>query len=98
MVTILNYSFEGPYEIGKKVIDRAAVYVILGSDNDVIDVGQSGEIGTRLLTHERKPCWDRHGGKRFTIKWMPSDKYSREDREKLEREIRDRENPPCGEE
>ena len=97
MIIISGHSLEGPYKIGKKVVDRAAVYVILDSDNNVIDVGQSGEAGTRLLTHERKPCWDRYGGEWFAIKWMPSDKYGREDRENLERGIRNRENPPCGE-
>lgn len=97
MVTISGYSFEGPYEIGKKVIDRAAVYVILNSDDEVIDVGQSGETGTRLSSHERKRCWDRNGGKWFAVKWMPSDRYSREDRERIEKEIRENESPPCGE-
>ena len=48
MVTISGYFFEGPYEVGKKVIGRAAVYVILNRNNEVIDVGQSGETGTRL--------------------------------------------------
>jgi len=97
MITISGYSFEGPYVVGKKVINRAAIYVILNSSNTVIDVGQSGQAGTRLLTHERKPCWDKHRGKWFAIKWMPSDRYSREDREKLEHGIRSQENPPCGE-
>jgi len=94
---ISGYSFEGPYVVGKRVIDRAAIYVILDSNNAIIDVGQSGQTGTRLLTHERKHCWDRYGGKWFAIKRMPSDQYSREDREKLESEIRNQENPPCGE-
>jgi hypothetical protein len=96
MITILHYFFEGPYEIGKKLIDRAAVYVILDSANKVVDVGQSGQTGTRLSTHERKSCWDRNGGKWFAVRWMPSDRYSREDRENLESEIRDHFDPPCG--
>ena len=96
MVTILGYSFEGPYEIGKKLVDKAAVYVILNGNSDVIDVGQSEETGTRLSSHERKPCWDRHGGKWFVVKWMPSDKYSEEDRKRVEGKIRESEDPPCG--
>lgn len=93
---ISGYSFEGPYEIGKKIIDRAAVYVILDSDNNVVDVGQSGEAGTRLLNHERKPCWDRNSGKWFAVRWMPSNQYSKEDREGVESKIRENEDPPCG--
>jgi len=97
MITISGYYFEGPYVVGKKVINRAAIYVILNSSNTIIDIGQSGQAGTRLLTHERKPCWYIYGGKWFAIKWIPSDRYGREDREKLEHRIRSREDPPCGE-
>ncbi len=96
MITISGYSFDGPYEIDKKLIDRAAIYVVLDSKDNVIDVGQSGETGTRLANHERKPCWDRNGGKWFAVKWMPSDNYSKEDRERIESEIRDDKDPPCG--
>lgn len=92
---ISGYSFEGPYVIGKKVVSQAAVYVILDVDKNVIDVGQSGETGVRLLTHERKSCWDRYGGKWFGVKWMPSDKYTIEDRKELESSIRKPETP-CG--
>ena len=93
---ILNHSFEGPYRIGKKLIDRAAIYVILTSTNRVIDVGQSGETGTRLLKHDRKNCWSRNNGTHFVVKWMPSDTYTKEDREKLEKVIRNKYNPTCG--
>jgi len=92
-----GYSFDGPYEIGKKLVDRAAVYLVLAGNDKVIDVGQSGETGTRLVSHERKPCWDRNGGKWFCIRWMPSDRYSREDRERVEHDIRINESPTCGE-
>lgn len=96
MITILHYSFEGPYEIGKRLVDRAAVYVILDTNRDLIDVGQSGETGTRLSNHDRKLCWNRNGGKWFAVRWMPSDRYSREDREALESEIRNNYDLSCG--
>jgi len=96
MVIISGYSFEDPYVIGKELIDRAAVYVILDSNNNIVDVGQSGETGTRLANHERKPCWDRYGGKWFAVRWMPSDRYSEEDRREVEGKIRESEDPPCG--
>lgn len=94
---ILGHSFEGPYQIGKKLIDRAAVYVILTSNNSVVDVGQSGEAGTRLANHDRGACWKRNSGTQFVLKWMPtSSGYTREDRERLEKSIRDKYNPSCG--
>jgi len=95
-MNVAGHEFEGPYEIGKKVVDRAAVYVILDAQNHVIDVGQSGEAGTRLLNHDRKLCWDRHDGKRFVLKWMPTTSYSIEDRIELETSIRLKYNPLCG--
>lgn len=98
MITIAGYQFNGSYGIGDVEINRAAVYVILDNRDSVVDVGQSGEVGTRLENHDRKPCWDRNGGDRVAIKWMPSSQYSREDREKIERSIRAKEDPPCGEE
>ena len=96
MINIIGYTFEGPYKIEKEIIDRAAVYVILDDNEEKVDVGQSGELGTRLSTHERKLCWDRNGGEWFAVKWMPSDQYSKEDREQLEKRIRDYYDPPCG--
>lgn len=96
MPEFLGNFFEGPYEVGKKLIDRAAVYVILDARDDVVDVGQSGETGTRLSNHERKSCWDRYGGKWFAVKWMPSSTFSKEDRETMETAIRNYYKPPCG--
>ncbi|MFZ2969720.1 MAG: hypothetical protein WA063_01080 [Minisyncoccia bacterium] len=93
---ISGYNFDGPYEIGKRIIDRAAIYVIIDRNSKIIDVGQSGETGTRLLNHERKSCWDRNNGKWFVVKWMPSDTYRKEEREELEKKIRLNETPPCG--
>ena len=96
MITICNYSFEGPYSLEKEIIDRAAVYVILSASDNVVDVGQSGEAGTRLSTHDRKSCWDRNGGKWFAVMWTPSDEYTVEERRAIEKRIREEENPPCG--
>jgi len=95
-MVILGHSFEGPYQIGKKLIDRAAIYMILTSNNSVVDVGQSGEAGTRLANHDRSTCWTRNGGTQFVVKWMPTSTYRKEDREQLEKSIRDRYNPTCG--
>jgi hypothetical protein len=44
--------------------DVAAVYVILcvGQDGNwtVLDVGQSGQVGSRIDDHDRKACWTRN--------------------------------------
>ncbi len=93
---ILGYSFEGPYKINKELVNRAAIYVILTTNNTVVDVGQSGEVGTRLANHDRSVCWSRNGGTHFVVRWMPSKTYTKEDRERLEKSIRNRYSPSCG--
>lgn len=96
MITIVGYNFDGPYVIGTEIINRAGIYAILNISNRIVDIGQSGETGTRLANHDRKYCWDRNGGNKFAILWLPSTQYSKEDREKIELHIRCSTNPPCG--
>lgn len=96
---LFGYNFEGSYKIekGDEMLNRAAVYVITGyNENNIIDVGQSGETGTRLSNHERKPCWKKNGAVYFQVCWMPSDKYTKEDRRELEHKIRKKYTPSCG--
>ncbi|MBU1037240.1 hypothetical protein KKF32_04405 [Patescibacteria group bacterium] len=47
-MNILGYEFQGPYQIGTELINRAAIYVILDENNNIVDVGQTGEVGIRL--------------------------------------------------
>ena len=83
--------------------DRAAIYVILCVAKDgtwrVLDVGQSGQVGTRIDNHDRQDCW-RHNCPSNNI-WvciypMPTDQYTETDRLKVERKLRLKFNPPCG--
>lgn len=104
---ISGYEFEGPYSIDTTVIpaDRAAVYVIICTSSDgkhyVKDVGESGEIGVRIANHDRRPCWERNcdGSLYVYLHYVPSSEgYTPADRRKLESEIRNEHNPPCGKE
>ena len=84
--------------------DIAAVYVILcvshGGQWPVLDVGQSGQLGSRIDSHKRKACWERNCVEKniwVCIYKMPSHIYSAQDRRDFERQIRGQYNPPCGE-
>lgn len=85
--------------------DVAAVYVILCVDEnskwEVIDVGQSGELGDRIDSHDRKTCWrDNCPSKNIwvCVYRMPTDKFTKRDRLEVERSIRNKDGPlPCGE-
>lgn len=84
--------------------DVAAVYVILcvaatGSWT-VLDLGQTGRLGSRIDEHEREECWHRNcpsGNIWVCVYRMPSDRYSEADRVRVETELREKYNPPCGE-
>lgn len=84
--------------------DVAAIYVIIcvapGGSWTVVDVGQTGELGTRIDAHKRKECWKEkcpNGNLWVCVHRMPSDKYSKEDRLKREKEIRAIHPNICGE-
>jgi hypothetical protein len=83
--------------------DVAAVYVVLCVASDgswtVLDVGQSGRVGSRIDEHERRNCWQKNcpsGNIWVCVYRMPTDRYSESDRLAVENEIRRRYNPPCG--
>ncbi|RJO61004.1 hypothetical protein C4544_03960 [candidate division WS5 bacterium] len=84
--------------------DIAAVYVILcvekGGSWTVLDVGQSGEVGTRINSHDRQSCWESNCTNKniwVCVYPMPSSQYSKDDRTQFESFLRKKYNPPCGE-
>jgi len=101
---ISGYSFEGPFDIDATEIpaNRAAVYVIIcktaEGENHVKDVGESGEVGVRIGSHDRKSCWEKNcnGTLGVYLRYMPSPDYSPEERRALEQKIRNQCKPPCG--
>ncbi|MFC1485746.1 hypothetical protein ACFL55_01815 [Candidatus Latescibacterota bacterium] len=83
--------------------DAAAVYVILcvkkEGNTTVLDVGQSGQVGSRIDSHDRKTCWDQKCSSNniwVCVHKMPSSNYTKQDREEFESHLRDKYNPPCG--
>jgi hypothetical protein len=83
--------------------DFAAIYVILCVDNSgswkVIDVGQSGQVGSRIDTHDRQECWEKNCPNKniwVCIYKTPSTLYTKEQRIDLEGKIRDYYKPVCG--
>jgi len=102
MIRIGKYEFDGPWKLENvDLLDRACVYAILCKrmDNkyDVIYIGESGQVGTRLSTHHRRNCWENKCQSLLYVAtyWTPSDRYSSEDRRRIEGELRDKYDPPC---
>jgi predicted GIY-YIG superfamily endonuclease len=100
-IQIGGYLFNGPYLLSNfDEIDKAAVYAILCKLNEtyyVIYIGQSGELGTRLQSHNKKECWEKHckGTLYVAIFNTPSTTYSAEQRRLIERELINEHNPVC---
>ncbi len=84
--------------------DLAAVYVILCVKPDkswtVLDVGQTGVLGSRIDSHDRRECWTKNCATKniwVCVYSMPSTKYSPQDRRDLEAEMRKQHSyAPCG--
>ena len=106
VIKLDNYNFEGPYLLSTfEGLNRAAIYAILcknifSNDFKIIYIGQSGEYGARLDTHNKKYCWDdncKAGILYVAIFYTPTDQYSKKEREKLEGELISKFNPVCNE-
>ena len=67
-VTILGdggaqYDFKGPFISTDSLEDRPGVYAILCDQSgrfDLIDLGESAQVRTRIENHDRKSCWNRN--------------------------------------
>lgn len=103
MVTIRGYPFSCVPLSKADFSDKAAVYVILcvseGGSWTVLDVGQSGAVGSRLDSHDRKSQWSENCPTQniwVCVYSMSSSKYDKTDRENLEQHLRRQYTPPCG--
>jgi hypothetical protein len=92
---IEGYSFLGPYYHTKTFNrDFGCVYILLNHMNQVVDVGETSSINSRIINHERKSCWLRNGcGDTGLYVYLSSDENFRR---LLERLIRIKYDPLCG--
>lgn len=90
-----NYNFDGPFTSPDSIQDRAGLYVVYSKDR-WLDVGEAGGLQSRLKTHERATCWDRHmtGTIYYGVLYTPYMQQS--ERMRIEKELRDHLRPTCG--
>lgn len=99
MVTIGRYNFEGPYASTNYLQERAGVYAIVDDRSgtlQLIDVGESATVKSRVENHERGNCWTRNriGTLKVAVLYTPG--LQQAGRMQLEQEIREHYNPVCG--
>lgn len=67
---------------------------------ELLDIGQSGDTGVRLDTHDRRDCWNNKKSLNKTILFkfaaMPSEDYNEMSRRIVECCSRAHARPPCG--
>lgn len=95
-IQIEGFQFSGPY-YHTKIFNQTfgCVYVILNKLNQVVDVGETSDVNSRLINHERKMCWYRNSvGETGLYIYISDDQNFRS---LLERLIRVKYKPLCGE-
>ena len=100
-IEVGRYTFEGPYKmfLTDELKDRAGVYAIhcyMNKTYDLIDVGETATIKSRLEQHERKGCWNRKCTGILTVSVYYTPRLRQVRRILIEQVIRKKYNPPCG--
>jgi hypothetical protein len=98
-ILIGRYNFAGPYGSVSGLEDRSGVYVILadnGSGYNVVDVGESATVKSRVETHDRAECWRLHATGRLSVAALYTPGLQQASRCAIERELRQQYDPPCG--
>lgn len=95
-----GYKFDGLYNSPDSLQPIEGVYVIfckIGDDLSVLDVGESEDVQDRVSNHDRANCWKQNciGDIYYAATYTPW--LEEDERRKIEQNIRDSENPPCGE-
>ena len=97
-INIGKYNFQGPFSSTSSLKNQSGVYAILGRNSQserwtVVDIGESGTVRDRVENHDREPCWKRQGYRQLAVAayYCPEAQ-----RMKIEQELRNQYDPPCG--
>ncbi len=103
-VQIGGYTFQGWYMYTSILPETEGLYAIgptissaLKKDENLklIDVGESSNIRERVKNHDRKNCWRAHA-RAIRYAYLRTPGKSKYEREEIEKDIRGKEDPPCG--
>lgn len=97
-IKIDQWNFDGPFTTIGAVQHRSGAYAILtrppgGATYRVVDAGESGDLRTRLDTHDRATCWGRNNAGELAVAVLYCDERSRM---AVETRLRQTFNPACG--
>jgi hypothetical protein len=97
-INIDQWNFTGPFSSTASVRNQSGTYVVLTRkpgtpDFSVVDVGESGDLRSRLENHDRDDCWRRNNAGELKVAVLYCDQQSRM---AVEAHLRRRFNPRCG--
>lgn len=100
-IKIGDYTFEGPYDSIADLEDKSGIYAILCKNTDnkynVVDIGESSKVKTRVGTHDRKECWSKYCSNTNIYCAVYYTPYKEQPgRKEIEQELRNTFDPPCG--
>ena len=95
-----GYQFEGAWATPHNLESKSGVYVIwckIRDDWFVLDVGESSDVKSRVLIHDRKNEWKSNcrGVIQYSVTYTPN--LQQAGRMEIERRIRSMSKPRCGE-
>ena len=93
-MNVQGFNFEGPYLLDANFNEVPAVYLISDQNNKPIDVGQTDNLKNRIPNHERTNCWLRSANGQVHVYCLVDS--SEENRENIERNIRNSHSFSCG--
>jgi len=100
MVTIGNYSFQGPFNSTSFLQDVAGVYAILDClpsvSSRVLDIGESNAVRTRIENHDRSECWKVNSRGTIGVAVLYTPSVGRPGRMAIEAALRSQYRPRCG--
>jgi hypothetical protein len=94
-----GYDFDGAYADPQDLKPQAGVYIVWcdsGEAWEALDLGESEDVRSRLVNHERGNCWRENckGTLRYAAAYTPG--VSEEGRRRIEEYLRQIEKPLCG--
>jgi len=96
-ITIGSYTFDGPFSSSASLQGRSGVYAILGPNGSggrrIVDIGESGDLRTRIDGHDREACWNRQTSSNWSVAAYYCDEPTRM---RIESILRRQYDPPCG--
>ena len=86
-------NYEGPYSYPGSLKNISGVYVVVNPTDEVIDIGESEAVRSRVENHDRKDCWDRHTRSPcYYVRYLSGESARKDEEQKL----RGKYQPPCG--